>query len=190
MAHRLGFYPPRGQSGDLERAISSRRPTHRLNLYLTPQDPERRLDEPALHAGLTQLIQAGIFAADGAPGPEAARLVSGGFVAWRVDRPPAPTVYGNRQGGYAVSCPACGVGLARELGAALHRWRAGEGTSLRCPACEADTRLEALRYAPDAAPARWALELRDVGAPELGADAIPGLDALFGGPPKVIPSRG
>ena len=184
------MYPARGWRGDLERAISSRRPTHRLNLYLLPADPERRLDEPALHAGVAGLIQAGIFAADGAPGPAAARLVAGGFVAWRVDRPPAPTVYGNRQGGYAVRCPACGVGLARELGAAIQRWRAGEGTELHCAGCNAKTRLESLHYAPEAAPARYAVELRDAGAPDLATGEIPGFDELFGGLPRVIPSRG
>jgi hypothetical protein len=157
---------------------------------LVSPDPERRLDEAALSAAVHGLIQAGIFTADGAPGPAAARLVDGGFVAWRVDRPPAPTVYGNRQGGYAVRCPACGLGLARALGEAIRRWRAGEGTSLRCPACEADTRLEALDYAPEAAPARFAVELRDVGAAELRPEEIVRLEGLFGGLPRVIPSRG
>lgn len=184
------MYLPRGPPGALERVISSRRPTHRLNLYLLPADPERRLEPLALERGVVRLIQAGILGLDGAPGPDAARLVAGGLVAWRVDRPVAPTVYGNRQGGYAVRCPACGAGLARALGEALARWRAGEGTALRCPACEADTHLDALDYAPAAAPARYAVELRDVGAPELASSDLPGFEELFGGPPRVVPSRG
>ncbi|MCK6525636.1 zinc ribbon domain-containing protein [Myxococcota bacterium] len=188
MTHKESLPPPR--RGGAERAISSRRPTHRLNLYLVPSDPERRVDEAALDAGLRRIISAGIFAADGAPGEGAARLVSGGFVAWRIDRPPSPTVYGNRQGGYAARCPACGGGLARELAAALGRWRAGEGTALVCPACGTSTHIAALSYAPAAAPARYAVELRDVGAPELLTADIPGFNELFGGAPIGIPSRG
>ena len=47
-----------------------------------------------------------------------------------------------------------------------------------------------LDYAPDAAPARYAIELRGVGAPELTPPENPDLAELFGGPPRVIPSRG
>ncbi len=168
--------------------MSSRfKPSHRLNLLLVPDDPERELDEAALESGLAALRASGHLERD-RPGPRVDALVVGGFALLRVDRPLEPTLYGNRQGGFYARCADCGASLAVEVGAALKRWRAGQGRGLSCPSCSSEQDLASLDYAPVAAPGRFALELRDVGSTELAE--LPELRAALGGGYVVVGSRG
>jgi hypothetical protein len=167
----------------------AQRPVHRLNLYLVPDEPERSIDEAALAAALAALRGEG--ALEGwRPGPRREALVEGGFALLRVDRPPGPALYGNRQGGYRALCPSCGANLVPAVLPALLAWRAGGDRSLRCAVCGEDTRLESVDYRPIAAPGRFALELRDVGTPRLAADARPALARALGGGFVVVGSRG
>jgi hypothetical protein len=168
--------------------VSSRfKPSHRLNLLLVPEDPERELDEAALAQALDSLNASGRLDGD-RPGPAADELVRGGFKLIRVDRPLEATLYGNRQGGFYVRCPSCGDNVAHLVGPALRRWRAGQGRGLGCSGCEAGLDLARLDYAPPAAAGRFALELRDVGSPEL--NPLPELSQALGGDFIVVGSRG
>jgi len=167
----------------------AQRPSHRLNLYLVPAEPERLPDDGALEAGLEQLREVGML--EGMhPGARAEALVIGGFALLRVDRPSQPTLYGNRQGGYRVRCPGCGTSIIFPALAALQSWRGGGDRSVVCPDCGVASALEALDYAPFAAPGRFALELRDVGGPSVGPSAIPLLEVALGGPFVVVGARG
>ncbi len=134
------------------------RPTHRLNLYLVP---EQEPSELRLKEGLSRLEAWGVL--DGArPGPRAEELVAGGFAMLRVDRPGRTIVYGNRQGGYRVRCPGCEHNLVPEFNRALATL-----SLVSCPGCAKAHRLRDLHFAPPVAFGRCALELRRVGAPEL-----------------------
>ena len=168
--------------------MSSRfKPSHRLNLLLVPSDPERELDEEALSEGLRLLEEQG-FVQSGRAGPRAEELVAGGFKLLRVDRPPEPTLYGNRQGGFYARCPSCGGHLVAAIGPALKRWRAGQGRGLSCSSCRSELDLAGLDYAPHAAPGRFALELRDVGDAQLRPTEA--LRRAMGGDYSVVGSRG
>ncbi len=167
----------------------AQRPSHRLNLYLVPADPERRPEAAAAERGLAALRRAGVLSGWRA-GPAAGRLIAGGFALLRVDRPPLPVIYGNRQGGYAVRCPRCGAGMVPAALRALSTWRAGGGRSASCPACGGSWELEELETAPPARPARFALELRDVAGPELLPEHRPALECALGGGFLVVGSRG
>ncbi len=167
----------------------AQRPTHRLNLYLVPADPERELDADAVERGLGALRRAGVLSG-WRPGPAAEHLVAGGFALLRLDHPPLPTIYGNRQGGYFVRCPSCGTDMVPAALRALSVWRSGGGRAARCPSCGASRELEDLETAPPARPARFALELRDVGGPELLGAHRPALERVLGGDFFVVASRG
>jgi len=167
----------------------AQRPSHRLNLYLVPSDPERTLDPASVEQGLSLLRADGVL--DGMrPGPRAAALIEGGFALVRLDAPTQPTLYGNRQGGYRVRCPACGGSAVTPALDALKAWRLGGARAATCPACGAATALEALDYAPFAAPGRFALELRDVGGASVAPDATRSLEVALGGAFVVVGSRG
>ena len=163
------------------------RPTHRLSLYLVPDDPDREVDVPRLEAALDALRGEGVLAGFG-PGPRAEALVAGGFRRLRVDRPAQAVLYGNRQGGFYASCPACGAHLAAILGPVLRSWRHGGRREVR-GTCGVDSDLARLAYAPPAAIGRFALELRDVGAPELTSEGKPWVEAGIGSF-VVVGSRG
>ncbi len=163
------------------------RPTHRLSLYLVPDDPDRGFDRSRLDAALDSLRSEGVLQGLG-PGPDAARLVPGGFRRLRIDLPDQPVIYGNRQGGFYARCPECGAHLAASLGPVLRSWRAGGGRDVPC-GCGAQSDLARLDYAPPAAIGRFALELRDVGGPELTAEGKPWVEAGIGSF-VVVGSRG
>lgn len=161
--------------------------SHRLDLLLVPDDPERALDLDAL-AALFQIWQSAGALQNGAPGPERDRIIEGGFVRMSVDRPGRVALYANQQGGFRVWCPATRQGLAMAFSKAVERWRAGEPRSLRCPACGALHPLEALVLEPPGAFASGALVFADVGTAEIQPDAMRALtDAL--GPLRMVLRR-
>ena len=163
------------------------RPTHRLSLYLVPADPDRAYDGARLETALDRLREAGVLDGFG-PGPEADQLVAGGFRRLRVDLPDQAVLYGNRQGGFYARCPACQAHLAASLGPVLRSWRAGGARQVAC-ACGVASDLAQLDYAPPAAIGRFALELRDVLAPELSPEGKPWVEAGIGSF-VVVGSRG
>lgn len=163
------------------------RPTHRLNLYVVPDDPDRALDELRLAAAVERLRAEGVLSGWG-PGAAADRLVPGGFRRLRIDRPAQACLYGNRQGGFHARCPSCGDHLARALGPALAQWRAGRPRLVAC-GCGVSTDIAALDFAPPAAVGQFAVEIRDVQTTELAPDGKPWLASGIGGF-VVVGSRG
>ncbi len=162
---------------------------HRLNLYLVPDDPDRVPAEDLVDGALCELTRRQVLVG-GRPGPRADALIEGGFRLLRVDRPGRPVLYGNRLGGYRARCPRCAINLVPGLGPALASWRAGGGRDVRCPGCDVVIPLEGVRYAPDAAPGRFAIELLDVQQlrPRPSAEAL--LKRALDGGFVVVGSRG
>lgn len=165
------------------------RPTHRLNLYLVPADPESSPSREDCKAALTSLSALGVLSGR-RPGPNASQLVEGGFALLRLDEHGERTLYGNRQGGFHVLCPRHKKSVAREFSAAVGAWQRGGHRTLRCPVCNDLHGLEGLRFRPPAALARFAIELRDVQSPVLTADGRAWLKPLLGRGFLVIASRG
>lgn len=122
----------------------------------------------------------------GRPGPHADRLIPGGFALLRVDTPPRPRLYANRQGGFRARCPGCRANVVPVLGAALVAWQERGPRTLVCPSCAQTQDLDGLDYQPPAAIGAWALELRDVQGLTLGE--VPLADWI--GPFRVVGSRG
>jgi hypothetical protein len=141
--------------------------SHRLSLFLVPRNPDDALSELCADRLLQDLRAEKVLVADGRAGPNAEHIVAGGFVRFRIDRPPHPVMYGNRLGGYRAQCPSCGVSMVQSIEVGLRRWRAGDGRALCCPRCQAPTSLEGLDYAPPAAPAHWALVFSRVESSEI-----------------------
>lgn len=160
-------------------------PTHRLSAWLVPSEPERLVPDD-LRQGLA-VLQTELGAGDPRWGRS---LLPGGWVRAHLDHPPQPHLYGNKQGGYRVRCPVCQAPLAREAAAALVHWRAGQGREVACRGCGARPPLEGLDYRPPAAPARFAIELRDVDGLALTHAGTACFRGLLCGEFQVIGSRG
>jgi len=107
-------------------------------------------------------VKRGVIDGTGRPGPEAVWLGVGHFARLHLDRPPAPTLYANRLGGFHVQCPETAAPIVGPFTRAMAVWRGGGGRSLSCPACGNEHELEALRYRPPAAIGPWALVAADV----------------------------
>ena len=174
--HRNSIINTRAAFSDPLGGYSARvplRPSHRLNLLLVPDDPERSPPDDLVeraHALAGQLV------------------VRGGFKLLRVDLPGELVLYSNRQGGFRVQCPGCGENLVPQLGAALMELRRTGARLVPCSSCNTGHDINDLDYSPSASIARFCIELRDVGGPDLeaGHDAV---EALIG-PFLVVGSRG
>ncbi|HMV68381.1 MAG TPA: hypothetical protein PKA64_16150, partial [Myxococcota bacterium] len=129
---------------------------------------------------------AGWWEDDGAPGPRAGALVDGGFRGARTRRSERPFLIANGQGGFSVSCPACGRGAADAWHRAVRVWEAGGPDRWVCAACATEAALPDLRYAPPVAWARSAVQLVDVGRAEVDISAV----LAAWGPARVIGRRG
>ena len=141
--------------------------SRRLNLVLVPVRWQAALDEECLASLWANWVKEGIITSKGRAGPRAEAWVKGGFVLVRVDRPPRVGTYGNRVGGFHVSCPACGQPVAREWGSAVEALKHAAPWSLSCPGCGVSLGPNQVATQPPAALARFAVELRDVGSPDL-----------------------
>lgn len=161
-------------------------PSHRLSAWLVPTEPDRAcpFDTP----GRLQRLQTSGSGPE--PGPPGEALIPGGWVGVRLDRPPGPHLYGNKQGGYRIRCPSCAAPLIAEATDALERWRGGGDRALVCRRCQQPHSLEGLDYRPAAAPARFAIELRDIQGLDLTAAGAAHFSTLLGGDFLVIASRG
>jgi hypothetical protein len=161
-------------------------PSRRLNAWLVPTDPERVCPE-SLGAALGQITP---DQAHEQPRRSGRELIVGGFLALRLDHRPQGHLYGNKQGGYRVRCPACRTPLAREAAFALRRWQGGQTRHLDCPECRASLDLAGLSYRPLAAPARFAIELRDVSGLALTSVGATLFRRVMAGDFVVVGSRG
>lgn len=163
------------------------RPSSRLELALVPRaaDAPVEVGERLRDGWLTE----GVLGPDGGPGPRADDLVAGGFRGWRLDRPDRLTLYANRQGGFGVRCPVHDAPIVPAFVAAWSRSRErDEVPVVPCPACGETHPGAALRFRPDAAFGRWALQLWGVETAALAPGAAarwPGLAAMV-----TVPRRG
>lgn len=164
----------------------AQRPAHRLNLLLVPTQPEAIPTQA--QAAWGRWVERGWITPDGSPGAEL--MLPGGFALARLDFPGCGVLYGNRQGGFEARCPRCAAPVVRALGPALARWREGQPPQLSCPECGVPSPLEALHFRPDAAPGRFAVELRDVVSLELPPAVHTTIEADLGLPLRVVLSRG
>jgi hypothetical protein len=140
------------------------RPSPYLDLFLVPADLAALPDHDALTARLAE-----VGAAEGrSAGPRAGSMVVGGYRGVRADRPPHPTLYANRQGGFRVVCPDTEVSVVPAFVAALQAWREGGVAVLEpCPSCGGSHPFEALITRPPAAIGAGAVVLVDAGSAEL-----------------------
>jgi hypothetical protein len=117
-----------------------------------------------------------------------ARAIVEGGADWSAHDAPVERFFANGQGGFRVSCPACGAVATAGFPRALEAWRGGGPRAFGC-ACGVETDLAALVYAPDAGfAARW-LRGADAGSIDLLADAR-GVIARHWPDFRVIGSRG
>jgi len=154
--------------------------SHRLSLFLVPRNPDEALSELCAHQLVEGLRAEKVLVADDRAGPNAEDIVVGGFVRFRIDRPPSPVVYGNRLGGYRARCPHCGFNMVNAIEVGLRRWRTGDGRTLHCPDCLAATSLEGLDYAPPAAPGHWALVFSRAESSEIQKPWLQKLESMCG----------
>ena len=161
------------------------RPSSHLDVFLVPAD---LADLPEQSVLVERLGSAGAGAGRSA-GPRAEQLVRGGYRSVRIDRPPEPTLYANRQGGFRVSCPATGESIVPGFSKALSAWRSGGPAAVRqCPACGAEHPFDALHTAPLAAVGRGAVVLVDAGSVELTQAGNDAFNEMIG-PFHVVGSR-
>jgi endogenous inhibitor of DNA gyrase (YacG/DUF329 family) len=153
--------------------------SHRLDLVLVPDDPER---EPQVRAwpALRDAWTARGWLRECRPGPESQALIVGGFERIWISLPGKVTLYANQQGGYRVACPRCQAPLVAEFARAHERYKEGGPRALDCPACGARVALEDLRFAPEAAFGRFAIALSDVHSLDLEPAAKAEIEAAFG----------
>ncbi len=134
------------------------RASHRLDLLLVPSGD----DVGVVAAWRSALIAERVTNPEGRAGPEAARLVAGGFGTVRLDIPGRRTLYANAQGGFRVACPHCGQNQVPAFTDAMRRTDRSGNAEITCSGCNAVLPLEQLEFAPPAAWGWSALELSDV----------------------------
>ncbi|MBX2801604.1 MAG: hypothetical protein KTR31_28260 [Myxococcales bacterium] len=164
------------------------RPSHRLDVYLVPTDPDAAPRRSA-QAYLQQLEARGILTNDGGPGPHAGRWMPEGFARLRLDLPDAPTLYANRQGGFRVRCPDRGDVVTADFARALSEWRSGGPRQFACSACGQDHPLEAADGRPAFAIGSLALVAADAGATSPTPEALAEVQQALG-PVRMVLSRG
>lgn len=164
--------------------------SHRLSLFLVPKNPDAVLSRAVGDSVNGLLRKEGVLAMDDRAGANAHAMVVGGFSRFRIDWPPDPVVYGNRLGGYRAECPQCGVSVVTAMVAGLRSWRKGEGRGFNCPNCQERTSLEAVNYAPPAAPGKWALVFSRTESSEVQPDLLQKLESLCGSELLAIWIRG
>jgi len=148
-------------------------PRHRLDLLVLPSSP----------TGDIAPIRAFAQALRGAAGLPA------GAQDWAWEEAGERGFWSSGQGGFRVFCPAVsgGAPITAAFVPALEAWRRGGRAALGpCPRCGAEHRLDALRFAPEAAFAPAALRLIDVARAWLEPGEVP---AEIGAVTRVIAQR-
>ena len=139
------------------------RASHRLDLLLVPDEPERVPDAAAFAEICERWREEGVLGEGGRGGPRAAALVEGGFSRLSLDLPGRVGFYANQLGGFRVRCPETGEPIVPAFNLAMADLRRGGPRSLHCPSCGQRHALEGLAFLPEAAFARGALILADAG---------------------------
>jgi hypothetical protein len=154
-------------------------PSHRLDLYIVPKDPESNPRE-AVAGLLDHWMAQRIVDSAGLAESNASALVPGGFRRVRVDDPGRVVLYANQMGGFRVACAEEPGNIVAAFRSALSAWRGGGPRSLDCPACGAIHPLEALAYAPPAAFGRVSVVVADVEDADLTPEATSAVSAHLG----------
>ncbi len=136
------------------------------------------------------MVRLGLILESGKAGPAAELLIAGGFSHIRLDQPGGRAVFGNRVGGFSVSCPGCDRGLGKELSESISGWRRGEAVHVTCPGCGEGRPLSEVETRPGIALGCFALEWRDVQSPDLTELGKQRVRELLGGEYRLVLSRG
>lgn len=155
------------------------RPSHRLDLLITPRAADREIDWEAVDAVLAGWERMNAVAGDRA-GPAVDSLVRGGFERFWVERAKRVRLFGNQQGGFYTTCPMTGGNVAADFQRALLNWRTGGERMLACPECGGEHALEALTHRPEVAFARGAVVFSEVQSAQPEPLMLAGLEGPFG----------
>jgi len=129
------------------------RSSHRLDLLIAPDHPDRPFPADAL-ASQIQLWRDADQLRD---------VLVGDHRSVRIDNPGRAVLYANHQGGYRVRCPEIGENIALAFSNAVTAWRAGSPRVIACPACGKPHALESVTLSPAGVFARGAVIFTDVG---------------------------
>lgn len=166
----------------------------RLDVIVVPAEPLWEVAAPPVQDLFDRWQDAGMLAPGTGglrrtAGPRAWALMAGGFGTIWLDRPTQVTLYANQQGGFRVSCPACGAPMARPFGQAVQNWRAGGPPLVRCGACAAEHAVTEVPLNPPGAFARGAVVFGDAEGLEPAAHALKELREVLGGVRVVLRRR-
>ena len=157
------------------------RASHRVDLLLVPDDPQRIPCAEAFAEIKRAWQEAGLLAPATPSG-----LVQGGFRRVWLDLPDRLWLYANHQGGYYVRCPETGGNLAPAFSAAVQEWRRGGPFTLECPRCSQTHALDAVTLAPPGAFARGAVIFSDVASLILADGVTEALKPVLGASREII----
>ena len=161
--------------------------SHKLELLLVPNLPERSLDLASIGSLFDEWRGRGLVDGDG-PGTKLNQILPGGFVRIWIDSPGRVWLYANQQGGFRVQCPACGEHIAGEFNRAFLKWKTGGVRSVVCSHCDVHTDLNDCLHRPEAAFAQWAIVFSDVQSLEIDPEVYDEIEQTLG-PMKVIVRR-
>jgi hypothetical protein len=162
-----------------------------LNLFLVSSDPDFFPTKEAQEALLERLSVEKLADVLGDVVGSGERLIDGGVAHVRLDIPKTPVVWGNRSGGFKVSCADCGGPMVREFNEGLAAWKAGsESRRVSCVSCGQEAMLENLRFRPVAALGRIAIAFRDTGGTQITPMCRDMAEQLLGEDFLVVLSRG
>jgi len=165
--------------------------SQKLNLYLVPSDPEFIPGAIAIQQFKDRLHRDKLADVLGDVIGTGERLVEGGVTHISLDRPSAPVVWGNKTGGFSVSCPQCSEPMVREFNKAFSAWQGGaQERDVECAGCNRRAPFDTLRFRPKASVGRIAIALRDVGSPSLTGLCVDIATDLLGVKFSVVMSRG
>ncbi|MDP6933147.1 MAG: hypothetical protein QGG40_09530 [Myxococcota bacterium] len=159
----------------------ARRPGRRLDrvdLLLTPEDPDRIADLPPYQRLLDTWRERGWLERD-SPGAARDALVTGGFARLWLDQRDRPSLFVNRLGGFRVRCPASGANVAGPFGQAVQSWRNGGSRILSCT-CGDTHPLENMDLQPPGAIACFAVVFGDARGNRLEPAALSELQEVLG----------
>ena len=166
---------------------------HRLDILILAADKRRLPDGEAFERLSAEWLREGILVSGPGltlhGGPQANRLVCGGFHTIRLDLPGTISLYASQQGGFRVGCPNCSAAIAREFSRAMERFRLGGADRLTCNACGHSMSLEEAQCMPAIGLASGALILMDVGSVEVQPRLTIELSNVLGPSPRIVLRR-